>query len=130
MADYNTQLQSNNADLQAILEVLQNKAAGGGSGGTGGSIEAWTGTIYLTGGLGSAAPSAYYTDASQNICALGDGLYIDETITIAANTAIFVPSYLFEPILTNAEIITSPHDVETYKCTVIRPTSNNFSISA
>jgi hypothetical protein len=34
MSNYNSQLQSNNADLQAILEVLQNKAAGGGGGDT------------------------------------------------------------------------------------------------
>lgn len=36
MPNYNSQLQSNNTDLQTILQTLQTKAAGGSSGGGGG----------------------------------------------------------------------------------------------
>ena len=42
MSNYNSQLQSNNTDLQTILQTLQNKASGGGSGG---SVETLKGVI-------------------------------------------------------------------------------------
>ena len=55
-----SQLQANNTQLSSLIQTLQGKAAGGGSG-SGGSVETCTGTIKNDAAVGF---TAYYVDSS------------------------------------------------------------------
>lgn len=121
----NTEISSQMNLINQITTALEGKASGGGT-----TIEAWTGIITILAPLGSGAPSAYYIDETLTTRILGgDGSRIvNETITIAANTPIFI-SMREDLILNNAEDITADNDINNWNCIVIRPTANNFSIS-
>ena len=84
MADYNSQIVTNNGYLQAILEVLQNKAAGGGSGG---GFETCQGTIdYLPGERFPMHVKVYRVN--ENGALVTDLITSPETVVLEKNSIV------------------------------------------
>ena len=99
MSNYNTQLQSNNTDLQTVLEILQTKAAGGEqatpviSVDYNGLITATAGTKSSTHQLSFQAAKTIIPGTSSQI-AVSSGCYTGGDVTVAAIPSTYVnPSY-------------------------------------
>lgn len=85
-----SRLQTNNTNLQALIDkanALPDAGSGGGSGG----IDAWTGQIYFK-GLGLV--TVYYTDINMNLQVTS--LDQSTNITIAANTLVTITGGICE----------------------------------
>lgn len=72
MSNYNSQLQSNNADLQAVLQTLQTKAAGGGSG-----VENKVVRVIIQNNTGQSLSEVYYWDANKELCRVNNSTTIE-----------------------------------------------------
>ena len=92
MSNYNTQLQSNNIDLQEVLQILQTKAAGSGeqatpviSIGSSGLITATAGTKSATKQL-AFQPAKTITPSTASQIAVSSGYYTGGDITVAGDS--------------------------------------------
>lgn len=91
MSNYNTQLQSNNTDLQQVLQALQSKAAGGGqavpeiSVDTKGLITATAGTKSSTYQLAFQAAKTI-TPGTVSQIAVSSGYYTGGNVTVAGDS--------------------------------------------
>jgi hypothetical protein len=90
MSNYNTQLQSNNTDLQTVLQTLQNKAAGGGEQATPVISVSSNGLITATAGTKSSThqlafqPAKTITPTTTSQIAVSSGYYTGGNITVAS----------------------------------------------
>ena len=91
MSNYNTQLQSNNTDLQTVLQTLQTKAAGSGEQATPViSVDSTNGLITATAGTKSSThqlafqPAKTITPSTASQIAVSSGYYTGGNITVAA----------------------------------------------
>ena len=117
MPNYNTQLQSNNTDLQAALQTLQNKSVGGGYQSTpvisvnnsNGLIAATAGTKTSTHQL-AFQPAKTITPSTTSQIAVSNGYYTGGDIIVEAIPSTYVkPSYTkvastYTPTTTNQTI--------------------------
>lgn len=120
------QLQTNNTSLDGYItrinaakDVAANLPEAGGSGG---SVEAWTGTVYGANGLGTY-PNIwiYYTDETLTCRSIMVEPRSEKIITIAANTLICVTS--------SYDTIPDAIDPDGMVGVVVYlPTQNNFEI--
>ena len=90
MSNYNTQLQSNNTDLQTVLQALQTKAAGGEQATPVISVNSSNGLITATAGTKSSTYQLAFqaaktiTPSTASQVAVSSGYYTGGNITVAA----------------------------------------------
>ena len=145
MSTYNTQLQSNNTDLQQVLQNLQSTSASIGNEvdtqadliaqiqsavdnlpeASNSAVGTWTGDIELHTPLGEVMPNVYYTDNNFNCCVIKE--LGEHQINILPNTPIFL-SVQYSAVCFNVTEITTEHDYQYYNCSVFLPTADNFKI--
>ena len=115
MSNYNTQLQSNNTDLQTVLQTLQTKAAGGEqatpviSVNSSGLITAIAGAKTSTHQL-AFQPSQTITPSTASQIAVSSGYYTGGNVTVAA-----IPSTYVQPSGTKTITENGTHDVKSYE---------------
>lgn len=92
MSNYNTQLQSNNIDLQMVLQTLQTKAAGGEQATPVISVNSANGLITATAGTKSAThqltfqPAKTITPTTADQIAVSGGYYTGGNITVKGDS--------------------------------------------
>ena len=90
MSNYNIQLQSNNTDLQRVLQTLQNKATGGEQATPIVEVNSSTGLITATAGTKTSThqlafqPAKTITPSTTSQVAVSGGYYTGGDITVAA----------------------------------------------
>ena len=101
-------------------------------GGGGGSVEAWTGTVYRYGGiLGDGSDKTiFYVDETSNVCRLVVDRDSEHSITITAGTFVAVSDNYgggkFNDT-TNATLLYAT-DNSSYGSSIAVPTANNFEL--
>lgn len=104
------------------------ECSGESTGGGGTAIEAWTGTVSVFAGLGSGAPTLYYTDETLTPQIIGNGSAIYAEITIVAGTILYFSTHVDFTTMDNVEDVTGYNDAGEH-CSVIHPTANGFTLS-
>ena len=115
MPNYNTQLQSNNTDLQPVLQTLQTKAAGGEQATPVISVNA-SGLITATAGAKTSTHQLAFqaaktiTPSTESQIAVSSGYYTGGNVTVAA-----IPSTYIQPSGTKTITANGTHDVKSYE---------------